>query len=256
MKKQATHTIGGSTHARDLHATLWRFKWPALTAATLAFALSIGACAAEAQAKPGAASASAQTQNVNVVNTPSVNVANTPSVSVANTPTVNVANTPSVTVSGTPSVNATVTNTSTNPVQSVDAEKMSRIPYQSSAQPTGFCNSGILSCSFVFTAPPAGYRLVVENVSGWLTLTPDATTPFAVLSENDGFGTSYWSFTGSLGLSTAAAVQASFNAPIRAVFDSAPTMTVTASWTNVGKYMTLSGYLENCAVTGCPFIVH
>src|SRR5215469_8628130 len=57
-----------------------------------------------------------------------------------------------------------VVNTATNPVQTVDTEKLARIPYQSSYRTTT-C-TGLTNCFFSFTAAPAGYRLVVENLSG------------------------------------------------------------------------------------------
>src|SRR5580658_2987813 len=72
-----------------------------------------------------------------------------------------------------------VTNTTANPVPNLDAERIARIPYQSTQQPQGNCpnGNGVQECTFVFTAPLTGYRLRVENVSGWITLASGATSP-------------------------------------------------------------------------------
>jgi hypothetical protein len=63
----------------------------------------------------------------------------------------------------------TVMNTTSNTVPSLDWERVSRIPYESTAQPQGNCpnGTGIQQCVFSsFTAPPSGFRLAVEKVSG------------------------------------------------------------------------------------------
>ena len=157
----------------------------------------------------------------------------------------------------------TVLNTSANAVPSLDLAMVSRIPYESTSQPTGNCpnGSGVQTCSFSFPAPSTGFRLVVENVGGFLTLEPTATfAPYAALFNQDGFRNTFWSFTGTLGQPRGGAVPASFNQAARAVFDSldtAPLVLVTADYIGgVGEFMTLSGYLESCAVTGCPTKVH
>jgi len=158
-----------------------------------------------------------------------------------------------------------VVNTTANPVPNLDAERIARIPYESTQQPQGNCpnGNGPQQCNFAFTAPPAGYRLVVENVSGWITLASGATSPpIAVLSDFDnGQGRStIWSYTGAPGQPFNTVIQSSFNQPALAIFDAGdtgPAMTVTANWeAGLGQYMTLTGYLENCAVTGCPAKVH
>ena len=153
-----------------------------------------------------------------------------------------------------------VINTSTNPVPNQDVVRAARIPYESTQQPQGNCpsGSGVQNCVFVWPAPPAGYRLVVQNVSGWITLNGSATaSPFAVLSDFDGGRNTFWSFTGTLGQPANTVIQSSFNQPTLAVFDEAPGMTVTANFqSNIGQFMTLSGYLENCAVAGCQIKAH
>jgi hypothetical protein len=142
-------------------------------------------------------------------------------------------------------------NTTSNTVPSLDWERVSRIPYESTAQPQGSCpnGTGIQQCVFSsFTAPPSGYRLVVENVSGWITLPSSATSaPFVLLSNFDGPRNTFWSFTGTLGQPFNTVIQSSINQATRAVFDSVdspPAVTVTANFQgSIGQFMTLSGSL-------------
>src|SRR5215469_6273766 len=122
-------------------------------------ACALVAVPAIAQGKP--------TQNVLVVNGAghpvptaaqgTTNVAGT--VNVGNTPSVTVANTPSVSITGTPTV--MVGNT----VHLLDAERLARIPYQS----TQFTVGGCVSCQISFTAaPPAigSYCSTFQPIAG------------------------------------------------------------------------------------------
>jgi hypothetical protein len=153
-----------------------------------------------------------------------------------------------------------------SPVPNLDVERIARVPYESTQQPQGNCPGGNVlgKCTFVFTLPPSGYRLVVENVSGSITVPVSATSPpIAVLFDYDpsGPGTA-WSYTATLGQPFNNVMQTGFNQQTRAVFDSndtAPTMIVTANWqAGVEQFMTLSGYLENCTYVyaSCAIKVH
>jgi hypothetical protein len=158
-----------------------------------------------------------------------------------------------------------VANTAANPVPNLDTERNARTVYEATAQTTGSCpnGTGVQNCIFTFTTPPAGYRLVVQNVSGFLSLVPGATAPpTGFLTENDaGLGVyTYWAFTGSLGQPISGLVYGTFNQPTVAVFDAnepAPTVNVIANYlAGQANYMTLSGYLENCAVATCGYKAH
>jgi len=158
-----------------------------------------------------------------------------------------------------------VVNTTANPVPNLDAERIARVRYESSQQPQGHCpnGNGVQQCNFTFTTPPSGYRLVVENVSGSITLANGATSPpIAVLSDLDNsLGViTVWSYTGNLGQPFNGVVLSSFNQPALAIFDAGdtgPSMSVTANWeAGQGQYMTLTGYLENCAVSNCTLKAH
>jgi hypothetical protein len=150
-----------------------------------------------------------------------------------------------------------VVNTNTNPVQSADVEKMARIPYQSSYRTTT-C-TGVTNCFFSFTAAPAGYRLVVTNLSGLFELSNSATAPPTGLIEGSSF-LNVFAFTATNGQIFNGTVIAGINQPVRMVFDSDEGNPVAfvygdyPSITGLPSTMTLSGYLENCSITGCPTI--
>jgi hypothetical protein len=155
-----------------------------------------------------------------------------------------------------------VMNTTANSVPSLDAERVARVPYESTSQPLGSCgsSSGLAQCSFSFPGPPSGFRLVVENLGGWVSQNSGASAPIAVLNNFDGGRNTWWSVTGTMGPLFNTIVQCSFNQNMRAVFDTvdlAPNVNVTADWRGgVGQYVTLTGYLENCGISGCPTKVH
>lgn len=148
-------------------------------------------------------------------------------------------------------------NVRSQPVQGADAERLARVPYQSFSTNSG-CVGVAANCTFIFTPAPSGYRLIVENISGWFQLSASAVAPPVVLlkdaSLNAGLG-----FTGALGQSLGGSVLAAFNQPTRAYFDPADGSifaSVTGSFPAISspQRMTLTGYLENCSVTGCPRI--
>ena len=192
-----------------------------------------------------------QTKPVLVVNTPAqpvptaaqgtTNVAGT--VNVGNTPSVTVANTPSVSIAGTPTV--MVGNT----VHLLDAERLARIPYQS----TNFTSGGCVSCQLSFTAAPPGHRLVLQHISAQL----QGSTQLALSVGTGLIGFSYqpsWTFEGTLGTSNTCGI----NQDLLAYFDPAdgqPNVTVPGGGLLNGT-VTLTGYLENCSITGCPAIQH
>jgi hypothetical protein len=173
--------------AADLHSNLhcsWgrsakmnRFKNHLIVAAVFALLWGIGTIMnshqAAAQGPPGGMS-------VNIVNplpvpvTGSTTVSGTVSatqsgawtVGIAGTPNVNVTGLPAVTLAGGASVN--VANTSANPVPILDVDSAVRHAYQSHVQMANRCTGQI--CSFVFAAPQAGHRLVVEHIAGVISL--------------------------------------------------------------------------------------
>src|SRR5215469_2373069 len=234
MTEMMKHTVGNQ--AGDA-MTVTRWKW--MIAMSLLAACVFLTVSAIGQVKP---------QTVLVVNGAgqpvptaaqgTTNVAGT--VSIGNTPNVNVANTPSVSIAGTPTV--MVGNT----VHLLDAERLARIPYQSNQFTVGGC----VSCRLSFTAAPPGYRLVLQHISAQL----QGSTQLA-LSIGTGFGSqASWTLDGTLGASNICGI----NQDLLAYFDPAdgqPSATVPGGGVLNGT-VTLTGYLENCSITGCPAIQH
>ena len=150
-----------------------------------------------------------------------------------------------------------VMNTSSAPVIGVDAEKQARIPYQSTYRTTTCVN--VTNCFFQFTPAPSGYRLVVENISGIFELSNSATAPATGLIEGSNFLNTF-GFTSTNGQIFNGTIMSGVNQSTRMVFDSSegnPVAFVYGFYPSIQglpSFITLSGYLENCAITGCPTI--
>ena len=234
MQMREVHTQGGFAAFRRC-----KFAAAAMTAAIL-----VVSTAASAQTRTITTNSSTNsaptTQNVNVVNTPNVNA------TVVNTPSVN------ATVVNTPNVSATVANTASNPVQSVDAEKLARIPFQILNGST--CGSN--PCQVLISLSKSGYRAVLETVTAFFEL-PAGTTEAPLL----GVGTSnpshngQWTLVAKLGPTVSGQVMAGLNEKVLAYFDAADNSNFLAYGNISSVLVTLTGYYENCAVTGCPPII-
>jgi hypothetical protein len=150
----------------------------------------------------------------------------------------------------------TVMNTTANPGSVLDASTASRVPYQSVLIKD--CGSGVSQCQFIFPAPPTGFRLVVENVSGAANVVSGSAPPTVALQSIPSLN-GIWAFTATVG-QTLNFVNSGFNQTVRAYFETAseqPQVGVGANFSSSFQtVVTLSGYLENCAVVGCPAIQH
>jgi hypothetical protein len=148
----------------------------------------------------------------------------------------------------------TVMNTTANPAGVLDAGKASRVPYQATLSQN--CGNGVQQCAFFFTSAPSGFRLVVENVSGAFNIN-GATPPITSLGDFAGSG--WWAFTSAFGQAVGG-INCGFNQLVRAYFDSTdgqPTVTVVGNFVGIStQHVTLAGYLENCAIAGCPAVQH
>lgn len=147
-----------------------------------------------------------------------------------------------------------VMNTSSAPVIGVDAEKLARIPYES-IQYSNTCN-GSTGCYMQFTSPPAGYRLVVQHVSGYFWQAPGTTLPAGFYLDVGIAGTVY--VPSQLIQSTNGGVVFSMaNQDALAYIDAGSGI---SGWA-IGNWLSgqpvnvaVTGYLENCSITGCPAI--
>lgn len=145
----------------------------------------------------------------------------------------------------------TVMNTLQNPGSVLDAERASRTPYRSFAT-TNQC-TGATICQLVFSAAPSGYRLVVENVSGTLHLTPGAKAPFAFMFSNS--ISFFHGIPGSVGDTVGTTAYGGFNQNVVAYFDpadGAPIVDIAANFSSGDSQSAiLSGYIQNCSLYAC-----
>ncbi len=147
-----------------------------------------------------------------------------------------------------------VTNTTANPASTLDADHATRIPYASTQYP--FCGGdGLTNCQVSsFTPAPAGYRLVVENVSVAAPLTSGAANlPYGfVFNQTSG---AVFAVNGVIAEDHTAVIGQS----VHAYFDPAdlsPEVIIFGSFGGGASTITLNGYLINCSVTPCPAIQH
>jgi hypothetical protein len=147
-----------------------------------------------------------------------------------------------------------VVNTTANPVPNLDTERNARIPYQSSQSFSAF-SAGLQHLQAGFTGVPAGYRLVAQNVSATLTMEAAAAAPVGILQAS---ATSLsLTLPGSAGSVNGSVRQGGFCTQILAYYDagSTPSMLAIADFpSGAFQFATLTGYLENCSITGCPAI--
>jgi hypothetical protein len=122
----------------------------------------------------------------------------------------------------------TVMNTNANSVPNLDTEKLARFPYQSNST-NGGCGS---TCLYVFSAAPAGFRLVAENLSGRFVTAPSETGgEVGEIDDNSLNATVY--FAAPLGEMQGTFSQAVVSPPIKAYVDSsrgAPFAVVNSRW--------------------------
>jgi hypothetical protein len=157
-----------------------------------------------------------------------------------------------------------VVNTSSAPAMGADVEKLARIPYESTATASNCSSSnGNGVCFYNFTTPPSGYRVVVENLSGYFQISAAATAPLVGYVENGSNSNPPFrikaGFTAPLGqLDAGNHIQCAFDNPTRFYIDSTEGVFAVASanWSNGNSEMIASGYMENCSITGCPAVQH
>jgi hypothetical protein len=144
-------------------------------------------------------------------------------------------------------------------VPNLDTEKLARVPYESTASASNCPAPGnVGACFFNFAAVPAGYRLVVENLSGYFQISPAANAPLTGYVETNAFKIKT-AFTAPIGqIDLGGHPQCAFDNPTRFYVDNGEGVFAVASsnWSNGASSMVLSGYLESCAVTGCPAVQH
>ena len=156
-----------------------------------------------------------------------------------------------------------VMNTTAAPGVVVDADTATRIPYQSN-QIINTCN-GLVNCGFpAFTAVPAGYRLVVTNVSGFFNLASNSPAVAGYLENFHLPQQNFWGLNAPIGGTGFNGESfAGLNQNVTAVFDANefPFVVVYANFlNNFPQAVNVSGYLLNCNAVygpgGCPPVQH
>jgi hypothetical protein len=146
-----------------------------------------------------------------------------------------------------------VMNTSSAPAIASVIDERARIPYDSVQLLPNAC-TGAAFCNITFGAIPANHRLVVQHVSGNLTVTGANAMIVDLLCTNCP------AFTYSSFFSPTAGGISAFDAPVLAYFDVGvqPNVFVagnTFTGTNAGT-ITLSGYMIDCSAAPCAAIAH
>jgi len=143
-----------------------------------------------------------------------------------------------------------VANTDTNPAVTSDADRATRIPYHS----TDYASGAAANFSG-FAVVPAGYRLVVQQVSGFYTVSSGNPLPIVQISTLHEGVTSFpvdelaTTYTGSAG--GEAVFHQTVNVYVSAGDSPVLQLSGNTTGTSVGTAF-VNGYLENCSVTGCP----
>ena len=153
----------------------------------------------------------------------------------------------------------TVMNTNSSSVPNLDTEKLARIPFESTATASNCPAPGnVGACFFFFSGPPSGYRVVVENLSGYFQISPAATADLVGYVENNAFRIKAGFTAPRAQIDLGGHIQAAFDNPTRFYVDSGEGVFAVASanWSNGASSMVMSGYMENCSITGCPAIQH
>lgn len=153
-----------------------------------------------------------------------------------------------------------VTNTTANPASTLDADHATRIPYQD-YEDFGSASSGNGITGVSFAQVPTGYRLVIENINARLAVQSDNSVPTACISSNF---SPFKEFPCVTGVYTGS--QGGFGVVNQEMIryigpGDTPVLNIIADFSScsAGPFCdsaTISGYLENCAVTGCPAPAH
>jgi hypothetical protein len=149
-----------------------------------------------------------------------------------------------------------VTNTTANPAITLDADKATQIPYQSTQQFTAI--GGALAIPVTFAQVPSGYRLVIENVNTNFTLSLGSTPPFGEICTLFNKSVCFPSFTGTALFSLDGVEAGIINQQVTRYVGPGDTpyviFTADTYQANGTNTATLTGHLIDCSVAGCPAI--
>jgi len=145
-----------------------------------------------------------------------------------------------------------VLNSKAAPANVLDVKGLT--PYQVTAIST--CSAGFGACSFATSkTPAAGTRIVIQNMNGYFQLGANNATSAIFGTGNGGAD---WTLPTITPVDVGGGnVRGGFNTNLRIVLVPGDSMQVVAigSFSHLPSTVVFSGYVENCAVTGCPAIV-
>jgi hypothetical protein len=142
-----------------------------------------------------------------------------------------------------------VVNPTTSPVPSLNVTDPGRIPYQSAVDNLAKCSNQI-TCTFSFPTVPSGHRVVVEHISGFLSLTAIPTRISALITTPVGSGISSISPQGA---------NVGFDQPVLFYVDASNSVTIEViiaggalfEGNGSSNSLTLIGYELDCTVAAC-----
>jgi len=159
-----------------------------------------------------------------------------------------------------------VTNTSSAPAISSLIDEPGRAPYVSSVLDLGKnCSLGF-ECDFIFAPVPAGHRLVVEELCGFIQFNynPGAWVEVFLSASGASFGQGQFIVNGTtFGNSGFGGTRASFTQPFHAYFEAGDTPVISVQARNGSfpndnstEVATLKGHFIDCSAAPCTPIVH
>jgi hypothetical protein len=160
----------------------------------------------------------------------------------------------------------TVTNTSSAPAIGSSIDEPGRVPYVSSVLDLGnTCGLGF-ECDFNFPVVPAGHRLVIQEISGFIQFNYNPGVFVQVFLSASGASSSQGQFlvnSLTFGNASFGGSIASFTQPFHAYFDPGQTPVVSVQARNATfpndnstEVATLKGYLIDCTAAPCSAIAH
>lgn len=160
----------------------------------------------------------------------------------------------------------TVMNPSSAPAIGSSIDEPGRAPYVSSVLDLGTaCGLGF-ECDFSFPAVPAGHRLVIQELSGFIQFNYTPGVFVQVFLSATGASSSEGQFlvnSLTFGSASFGGSIASFTQPFHAYFDSGQTPVVSVQARNgtfpndnSTEVATLKGYLIDCSAAPCAPIAH
>jgi len=152
-----------------------------------------------------------------------------------------------------------IVNPATAPVPMLNVTDPGRVAYQSTINNVGKC-LGAPECEFSFPSVPAGHRVVIQHISGYLQFSTQALTAYVAAEVESGVFGPLSTFYAPVPTGSSVAT---LDKPALFYVDSSDSFVVIvhgsfgSSFVGVSiapQYLTVTGYELDCAVAACPAI--